>query len=132
MPTILAYRSEDIDREGKPPGEALGYLAPSVGTFYLAGPSSDSDGHASFVWYHEGFIIDFHDHEMRFVGTASPPGGTVAFWVYEILDEDVEDTFYVFLAQAQADADEGYRIFYNIHDENHLWAWDAKTFPGHV
>lgn len=127
MPTVLRYQPDEINREAAPPRESGGYLAPSVGTFYTAGRT----GHATFVWYHEGFVVDFHDHEMRFVGTLTPNFGTVGFSVYEILDEDVTDTFYVFLAQTRADEDEGYRIFYGIHDELHLWAWDAKTFPGH-
>lgn len=37
-----------------------------------------------------------------------------------------------FTLHGGSDRDEGFRIFYSLHEHLHLWAWDARTFAGHA
>jgi hypothetical protein len=134
-----------IDRGGSPPAEQLGYLSPSAGSFTLDGKS----GHASYVWYHgDALVVDWHHHELVFEGTHT--AGPVTFWVYGVQGhgdhdhgehdhghEHGDDDLHLLFADRRtngdqaSDSDEGYRIFYGLHGELHLMAWDAKTFAYH-
>lgn len=148
---------DKIKKDGAPPPELLGYLSQTAGSFTLDGRS----GHASFVWYHDDdLLVDWHNHAMEFVGTleaaARPGEQPVVFWGYKVADHGDDDTaakqntqtaqgghdhddeeLYFFFAERRtnsdkaSDSDEGFRIFYGIHDELHLMAWDGRTFAYH-
>lgn len=131
---------------GKPPKHTTGYLAPSVGAFTLHG-GKDGRGDAAFVWHHGcHLVIDWHHEALKFAGIATDEHGT-KYWVYDVgdADGDVGDQdekrpkMRIYFAQTRTNSsadgkgshDEGYRIFYSLHEHLHLWAWDARTFGGH-
>jgi len=136
-------------KAGKPPKQTLGYLAPSVGSFTLHG-GKDGKGDAAFVWYHGcHLVVDWHHEALKFAGIATDEAGT-KYWVYNVADadHDVEtcadehghEGMRIFFAQTRTNSsdkgrgerDEGFRIFYSLHEHLHLWAWDARTFGGHA
>lgn len=137
----------DLERELDPgysePDHALGYIAPSVGSFTLRQNNQKGAGHALFVWHHlephgghSHFDVDWHDDPMEYVG------GLInnEYWCYKVReDPEPQDgpVYIAFAREIMADSrfgtnDEGYRILYIDHGFVHLWCWDAKRFDGHA
>ncbi|HZH05314.1 MAG TPA: hypothetical protein VEY69_01440 [Lautropia sp.] len=142
----LSAYLDRLDAGGSPPSEAIAYLSPTAGSFTLDGRS----GLASYVWYHgDDLTVDWHSHALSFEGTVA--AGGITFWVYGVGghghggpdDHDHDhsdhggDRKHLLFADRRtssdrsSDSDEGYRIFYGVHGELHLMAWDAKTFAYH-
>ncbi len=141
---ITLLKLEDLRvTEGEPPKSTIGYLSPNLGTFTLNGEGS-TDGNANFVWYHgDSLVVDWHHDSLKYRETRqsnSPGGNNIKYWVYDVVDQNGdlgEPNVKILFAQQRtnsfdaSDSDEGYRIFYSVHEHIHLWAWNATTFGGH-
>ena len=106
------------------------YISP-IGSFMLNGRK----GFAIYRWSHKLGDVDSHAHNIEF--ERFEMGKDRQFYaVYRVVtdghdDEDLDPERIKFGTRNVA-PDKGYRIWYEDHEEEHLWTTDAERRPLHV